>query len=88
MFEAKSNLEQDANPAKAVKEPPRFSPIFVISVCTVPDAANAAPQGLWMAMFDYEGNAEDELSLCRGNLVEVLAEEAQFTQFHPILNKP
>ncbi|KAM9354761.1 LOW QUALITY PROTEIN: mitogen-activated protein kinase kinase kinase 9 [Pholidichthys leucotaenia] len=40
-----------------------------------PDAAPAA-QGIWTAVFDYEATAEDELSLRRGDLVEVLSKDS------------
>ncbi|KAM9777976.1 mitogen-activated protein kinase kinase kinase 9 [Neosynchiropus ocellatus] len=38
--------------------------------------AAAAPAGLWTAVFDYEAAAEDELSLRRGDLVEVLSRDS------------
>ncbi|XP_056151428.1 mitogen-activated protein kinase kinase kinase 9 [Lampris incognitus] len=38
-------------------------------------AASAAP-GLWTAVFDYEATADDELSLRRGDLVEVLSKDS------------
>ncbi|KAM3595209.1 uncharacterized protein V6R79_020088 [Siganus canaliculatus] len=40
-----------------------------------PDAPPAAP-GFWTAVFDYEATAEDELSLRRGDLVEVLSKDS------------
>uniref|UniRef100_A0A672JIX1 Mitogen-activated protein kinase kinase kinase n=1 Tax=Salarias fasciatus TaxID=181472 RepID=A0A672JIX1_SALFA len=40
-----------------------------------PDAGPAAP-GFWTAVFDYEATAEDELSLRRGDLVEVLSKDS------------
>ncbi|CAL8288546.1 unnamed protein product [Gadus morhua 'NCC'] len=38
--------------------------------------AQAAPGGYWTAVFDYEAGAEDELSLHRGDLVEVLSKDS------------
>ncbi|KAJ3612791.1 hypothetical protein NHX12_019049 [Muraenolepis orangiensis] len=38
--------------------------------------ALAAPGGYWTAEFDYEAGAEDELSLRRGDLVEVLSRDS------------
>ncbi|TNN46496.1 Mitogen-activated protein kinase kinase kinase 10 [Liparis tanakae] len=40
-----------------------------------PDAAPAEP-GFWTAVFDYEATADDELSLRRGDLVEVLSKDS------------
>lgn len=40
-----------------------------------PVAGPAAP-GFWTAVFDYEATAEDELSLRRGDLVEVLSKDS------------
>uniref|UniRef100_A0A3P8SKE8 Mitogen-activated protein kinase kinase kinase n=1 Tax=Amphiprion percula TaxID=161767 RepID=A0A3P8SKE8_AMPPE len=40
-----------------------------------PDAEPAAP-GFWTAVFDYEASADDELSLRRGDLVEVLSKDS------------
>ncbi|KAI3367460.1 hypothetical protein L3Q82_026317 [Scortum barcoo] len=40
-----------------------------------PDAGPAAA-GFWTAVFDYEATAEDELSLRRGDLVEVLSKDS------------
>uniref|UniRef100_A0A8C4GK06 Mitogen-activated protein kinase kinase kinase n=1 Tax=Dicentrarchus labrax TaxID=13489 RepID=A0A8C4GK06_DICLA len=40
-----------------------------------PDARPAAP-GFWTAVFDYEATADDELSLRRGDLVEVLSKDS------------
>uniref|UniRef100_A0A3B5AKM9 Mitogen-activated protein kinase kinase kinase n=1 Tax=Stegastes partitus TaxID=144197 RepID=A0A3B5AKM9_9TELE len=40
-----------------------------------PDAEPAAP-GFWTAVFDYEATADDELSLRRGDLVEVLSKDS------------
>ncbi|XP_022606233.1 mitogen-activated protein kinase kinase kinase 9-like [Seriola dumerili] len=39
------------------------------------DAGPAAP-GFWTAVFDYEATADDELSLRRGDLVEVLSKDS------------
>ena len=36
----------------------------------------AAPGGFWTAVFDYEATADDELSLRRGDLVEVLSKDS------------
>ncbi|XP_061749826.1 mitogen-activated protein kinase kinase kinase 9-like [Nerophis ophidion] len=41
-----------------------------------PEAAVAAPNYCWTAVFDYEATAEDELSLRRGDLVEVLSKDS------------
>lgn len=40
-----------------------------------PAAGPAAP-GFWTAVFDYEASAEDELSLRKGDLVEVLSKDS------------
>lgn len=43
------------------------------------DAAAAAlplPPGVWTAVFDYEASADDELSLRRGDVVEVLSKDS------------
>ncbi|KAK5857968.1 hypothetical protein PBY51_011174 [Eleginops maclovinus] len=42
----------------------------------VPDAVPHAASGFWTAVFDYEAAAEDELSLRRGDLVEVLSKDS------------
>ncbi|XP_037603270.1 mitogen-activated protein kinase kinase kinase 9 [Sebastes umbrosus] len=44
----------------------------------VPDATVPvpAPGGFWTAVFDYEATADDELSLRRGDLVEVLSKDS------------
>lgn len=51
-----------------------------IGVGSTRDARAAAPQPepprLWTAVFDYEASAEDELSLRRGDLVEVLSKDS------------
>ncbi|XP_045392970.1 mitogen-activated protein kinase kinase kinase 21 [Lemur catta] len=39
-------------------------------------ASAAAGAGLWAALYDYEARGEDELSLRRGQLVEVLSQDA------------
>ncbi|XP_036775140.2 mitogen-activated protein kinase kinase kinase 21 [Manis pentadactyla] len=39
-------------------------------------AAASAGAGLWAALYDYEARGEDELSLRRGQLVEVLSQDA------------
>ncbi|XP_045918226.1 mitogen-activated protein kinase kinase kinase 9 [Micropterus dolomieu] len=44
-------------------------------ISAAPDAGPAAP-GFWTAVFDYEATAEDELSLRRGDLVEVLSKDS------------
>ncbi|XP_057716351.1 mitogen-activated protein kinase kinase kinase 9 [Corythoichthys intestinalis] len=36
----------------------------------------AAPDGCWTAVFDYEATADDELNLRRGDLVEVLSKDS------------
>lgn len=41
-----------------------------------PDAGPAAAPGFWTAVFDYEATADDELSLRRGDLVEVLSKDS------------
>ncbi|XP_071354578.1 mitogen-activated protein kinase kinase kinase 9 [Trachinotus anak] len=38
--------------------------------------AGPAAQGFWTAVFDYEATADDELSLRRGDLVEVLSKDS------------
>uniref|UniRef100_A0A8D2Q7Q9 Mitogen-activated protein kinase kinase kinase n=1 Tax=Varanus komodoensis TaxID=61221 RepID=A0A8D2Q7Q9_VARKO len=38
--------------------------------------AGAAPRPFWTAVFDYEAAAEEELTLRRGDLVEVLSQDA------------
>lgn len=50
-----------------------FHPIFVISVCAAPDAANTAPPGLRMVGFDYEANVQDELG---SDLMEMLSTDS------------
>ncbi|XP_034380999.1 mitogen-activated protein kinase kinase kinase 9 [Cyclopterus lumpus] len=44
-------------------------------ISAAPDAAPAEP-GFWTAVFDYEATADDELSLRRGDLVEVLSKDS------------
>ncbi|XP_076013646.1 mitogen-activated protein kinase kinase kinase 9 [Genypterus blacodes] len=44
-------------------------------ISVAPDAGSAA-QGFWTAVFDYEATAEDELSLRKGDLVEVLSKDS------------
>nr|XP_046269026.1 mitogen-activated protein kinase kinase kinase 9 [Scatophagus argus] len=44
-------------------------------ISAAPDAGLAAP-GFWTAVFDYEATADDELSLRRGDLVEVLSKDS------------
>ncbi|NWY49668.1 M3K21 kinase, partial [Chionis minor] len=39
-------------------------------------AAGGSPCPLWTALYDYEASGEDELSLRRGDLVEVLSQDA------------
>uniref|UniRef100_A0A1A7WFA9 Mitogen-activated protein kinase kinase kinase n=1 Tax=Iconisemion striatum TaxID=60296 RepID=A0A1A7WFA9_9TELE len=39
------------------------------------DAEPTAPV-VWTAVFDYEATADDELSLCRGDLIEVLSKDS------------
>ncbi|CAN9501972.1 unnamed protein product [Ophioblennius macclurei] len=41
-----------------------------------PATAAAASRGFWTAVFDYDAGAEDELSLRRGDLVEVLSKDS------------
>ncbi|XP_041828739.1 mitogen-activated protein kinase kinase kinase 9 isoform X2 [Melanotaenia boesemani] len=38
--------------------------------------AQPAAQGFWTAVFDYEASADDELSLCKGDVVEVLSKDS------------
>lgn len=45
------------------------------AISAAPDAAPAA-RGFWTAVFDYEATADDELSLRRGDLVEVLSKDS------------
>ncbi|KAG7456513.1 mitogen-activated protein kinase kinase kinase 9 [Solea senegalensis] len=51
---------QDAAPAAQPPPPPPPPP----------------PPGLWTAVFDYEASADDELSLRRGDVVEVLSKDS------------
>ncbi|XP_049591468.1 mitogen-activated protein kinase kinase kinase 21 isoform X1 [Syngnathus scovelli] len=48
--------------------------------CPTHDWAHSAPlcptRSLWTAAYDYEASGEDELSLCRGDVVEVLSKDA------------
>ncbi|KAM9842653.1 mitogen-activated protein kinase kinase kinase 9 [Aulostomus maculatus] len=44
--------------------------------CTASDAGSAAAPGFWTAVFDYEATADDELSLRKGDLVEVLSKDS------------
>lgn len=44
-------------------------------ISAAPDVGPAAP-GFWTAVFDYEATADDELSLRRGDLVEVLSKDS------------
>ncbi|XP_019953487.1 mitogen-activated protein kinase kinase kinase 9 [Paralichthys olivaceus] len=44
-------------------------------VCAAPGAGRGAP-GFWTAVFDYEATADDELSLRRGDLVELLSKDS------------
>lgn len=43
---------------------------------SAPLEAGPAAAGFWTAVFDYEATAEDELSLRRGDLVEVLSKDS------------
>ncbi|XP_029349233.1 mitogen-activated protein kinase kinase kinase 9 [Echeneis naucrates] len=43
---------------------------------SVRDAGPAAAPGFWTAVFDYEATADDELSLRRGDVVEVLSKDS------------
>uniref|UniRef100_A0A7N8WWW3 Mitogen-activated protein kinase kinase kinase n=1 Tax=Mastacembelus armatus TaxID=205130 RepID=A0A7N8WWW3_9TELE len=47
----------------------------VHAVNAAPNAGRAAP-GFWTAVFDYEATADDELSLRRGDVVEVLSKDS------------
>ncbi|NWZ53763.1 M3K21 kinase, partial [Haliaeetus albicilla] len=51
-----------------------------VAVMAVPGAGAAAAGGgpcpLWTALYDYEASGEDELSLRRGDVVEVLSQDA------------
>lgn len=38
--------------------------------------AEPAARGVWTAVFDYEASADDELSLRKGDLVEVLSKDS------------
>ncbi|XP_075268367.1 mitogen-activated protein kinase kinase kinase 21 isoform X2 [Opisthocomus hoazin] len=40
------------------------------------EAAGGSPCPLWTALYDYEASGEDELSLRRGDVVEVLSQDA------------
>lgn len=71
MFKLKSKPEQDTSSAEAVEEPQRISPNFII--ITVLVATPTGPPCLWTAVFDHKATADDKLSLCRGDLVEVLS---------------
>uniref|UniRef100_A0A3Q2WU68 Mitogen-activated protein kinase kinase kinase n=1 Tax=Haplochromis burtoni TaxID=8153 RepID=A0A3Q2WU68_HAPBU len=44
-------------------------------ISAAPDTGPAAP-GFWTAVFDYEATADDELSLRKGDLVEVLSKDS------------
>ncbi|XP_026154728.1 mitogen-activated protein kinase kinase kinase 9 [Mastacembelus armatus] len=44
-------------------------------ISAAPNAGRAAP-GFWTAVFDYEATADDELSLRRGDVVEVLSKDS------------
>ncbi|XP_040916814.1 mitogen-activated protein kinase kinase kinase 9 [Toxotes jaculatrix] len=44
-------------------------------ISAAPDAGPAAP-AFWTAVFDYEATADDELSLRKGDLVEVLSKDS------------
>ncbi|XP_077437850.1 mitogen-activated protein kinase kinase kinase 21 isoform X2 [Vanacampus margaritifer] len=48
--------------------------------CPTHEWAHSAPlcptRSLWTAAYDYEASGEDELSLCRGDVVEVLSKDA------------
>ncbi|CAJ1074792.1 mitogen-activated protein kinase kinase kinase 9 [Xyrichtys novacula] len=46
------------------------------SSSAAPDPLPAGAPGFWTAVFDYEATAEDELSLRRGDLVEVLSKDS------------
>ncbi|NXP76729.1 M3K21 kinase, partial [Ramphastos sulfuratus] len=51
-----------------------------VAAMTLPSAGAAAAGGgpcpLWTALYDYEASGEDELSLRRGDVVEVLSQDA------------
>lgn len=44
-------------------------------ISAAPDTGPAAP-GFWTAVFDYEATADDELSLRKGDLVELLSKDS------------
>ncbi|MGH0131501.1 UNVERIFIED_CONTAM: hypothetical protein FKN15_051541 [Acipenser sinensis] len=37
---------------------------------------HTGPAALWTAVFDYEATADEELTLCRGDLLEVLSRDS------------
>ncbi|XP_008770896.3 mitogen-activated protein kinase kinase kinase 21 isoform X1 [Rattus norvegicus] len=46
------------------------------SLSPVRDDSGSSSSGMWAALYDYEARGEDELSLKRGQLVEVLSQDA------------
>ena len=57
--------------------PARGAPTGSASSSSASSGGSAsAGAGLWAALYDYEARGEDELSLRRGQLVEVLSQDA------------
>ncbi|XP_028298393.1 mitogen-activated protein kinase kinase kinase 9 [Gouania willdenowi] len=61
---------------KACVCPPGDADVFRWPAPETDRGAGAAQRGFWTAVFDYEATAEDELSLRRGELVEVLSKDS------------
>lgn len=55
---------------------PAVIPVPEHGTAALPARAGPAVAGLWTAVFDYDAGAEDELSLRKGDVVEVLSKDS------------
>ncbi|XP_077024474.1 mitogen-activated protein kinase kinase kinase 21 [Tamandua tetradactyla] len=71
--------DKPVSPARGVPAATGSSSSSSASSCCSSSSSGAAGAGggrLWAALYDYEASGEDELSLRRGQLVEVLSQDA------------
>ncbi|XP_037677008.1 mitogen-activated protein kinase kinase kinase 21 [Choloepus didactylus] len=75
---AEGGVDRPVSPARGVPAATGSSSSSSASSCSSSSSAAAGPGGgrLWAALYDYEASGEDELSLRRGQLVEVLSQDA------------
>uniref|UniRef100_A0A8C7T3V1 Mitogen-activated protein kinase kinase kinase n=1 Tax=Oncorhynchus mykiss TaxID=8022 RepID=A0A8C7T3V1_ONCMY len=64
-----TNLRVEQNSSSSVRKLPRTSQ-------TLNSVSDSSDESLWTAVFDYGSTGEDELSLRRGDVVEVLSKDA------------